>query len=37
MQRFDEWDFRAYVEKKNKAEAMRKDFFRRQAQVCSHE
>lgn len=37
MQRFDEWDFRAYMEKKKKAEAMRKDFFRRQAEVCSQE
>ena len=33
LQRFHEWDFRAYVEKKRQAEAMRKDFMRRQAQV----
>lgn len=33
LQRFHEWDFRAYVEKKRQAEAMRKDFMKRQAQV----
>ena len=33
VQRFDAWDFRAYMEKKRAAQAMRKDFMKRQAQA----